>query len=380
MSLLQETNDLFNQVDEAILDLKVLQAETSETMELVNNLLSKITENMKILDPKEPEPEPKKIIINDKVENLRDLLDIAKKYGSVNVNMNININVKILFDLIEPLEKMNKIIGMGNVKTQILDLILTSMQDLYDSKTLFHSIITGPPGVGKTMLAKILGEIYLRLGILKNTEYVFKIARRSDLIGKYLGHTALKTQELIDSCEGGVLFIDEVYSLGNDDKKDSFSKECIDTINLNLTEKENFICIIAGYPEEIESCFFSVNPGLKRRYPFKYEINNYTYEELSEIFLSKLMQAEWKVNVQKEELLDFFKENKKAFQYFGGDIDNLILNCRTCHSKRIFGRNSDLRKIIVFDDIKCGFEKFMNSKNQNKDKEGENVSYKNMYL
>jgi SpoVK/Ycf46/Vps4 family AAA+-type ATPase len=380
MSLLQETNDLFNQVDEAILDLKVLQAETSETMELVNNLLSKITENMKILDPKELEP--KKIIINDKVDNLCDLLDIAKKYGSVNVNINenVNINVKILFDLIEPLEKMNKIIGMGNVKTQILDLILTSMQDLYDSKTLFHSIITGPPGVGKTMLAKILGEIYLKLGILKNTEYVFKIARRSDLIGKYLGHTALKTQELIDSCEGGVLFIDEVYSLGNDDKKDSFSKECIDTINLNLTEKENFICIIAGYPEEIESCFFSVNPGLKRRYPFKYEINNYTYEELSEIFLSKLMQAEWKVNVQKEELLDFFKENKKAFQYFGGDIDNLILNCRTCHSKRIFGRNSDLRKIIVFDDIKCGFEKFMNSKTQNKDNEGENVSYKNMYL
>ena len=380
MSLLQETTDLFSQVDEAILDLKVLQAETSETMELVNNLLSKITENIKILDPKEPEPEPKKIIINDKVENLRDLLDIAKKYGSVNVNMNININVKILFDLIEPLEKMNKIIGMDNVKTQILDLILTSMQDLYDSKTLFHSIITGPPGVGKTMLAKVLGEIYLRLGILKNTEYVFKIARRSDLIGKYLGHTALKTQELIDSCEGGVLFIDEVYSLGNDDKKDSFSKECIDTINLNLTEKDNFICIIAGYPEEIESCFFSVNPGLKRRYPFRYEINNYTYEELSEIFLSKLMQAEWTVNVQKEELLDFFKENKKAFQYFGGDIDNLILNCRTCHSKRIFGQDTNLRKIIIFDDIKCGFEKFMNSKNQNKDKEGENVSYKNMYL
>lgn len=371
--LLKDTRDLFEQIDDVIFDLKVLNIETQEHMELAANLFKKINENLEKLGT-----ENEKNIEIGEIHSLTDLLTLAKRYGTFENNKKTNINTKILYDLIEPLEKINKIVGMDDIKNMIVDLILTAMQELYDSKTLFHTVITGPPGVGKTMLAKLLGEIYLRVGILKNTEYIFKIAKRSDLVGKYLGHTALKTQELIDSCTGGVLFIDEVYSLGNEEKKDSFSKECIDTINLNLTEKDNFICIIAGYPDEIENCFFSVNPGLKRRYPFRYDIKGYTYEELTEIFISKIDESGWQLNIDKTNLLEFFKKHNNKLQYFGGDIDTLIMNCKTCHSRRIFGRSENLRKIVTYVDIECGFNKLLDHKD--KDNKEKNNHIHSMYI
>ena len=206
------------------------------------------------------------------------------------------------------------------------------------------------------------------MGILKGKELKFKIARRSDLIGKYLGHTAIKTQDFIDSCEGGVLFIDEIYSLGNDEKKDSFAKECIDTINLNLTEKKNFICVIAGYPEEIEKCFFSFNPGLKRRFPFRYEIKGYTTEELRDIFIHKINESKWKIDIDINLIDEFINKNKESFEYFGGDIDNLLLCCKTSHSKRVFGKDETLRKTLTHDDLVNGFNKMKLNKSKSEDK------------
>jgi SpoVK/Ycf46/Vps4 family AAA+-type ATPase len=119
---------------------------------------------------------------------------------------------------------------------------------------LLHTVIEGEPGTGKTELAEKIGKVYLKLGILKND--IFKKVKRSDLIAGYLGQTAIKTARLIEECKGGVLFIDEAYSLGNaegKDGRDSFSKECIDVLNQSLTEnKNNFVCIIAGYKEDLE--------------------------------------------------------------------------------------------------------------------------------
>ncbi|AYV76894.1 MAG: AAA family ATPase [Barrevirus sp.] len=411
----EKIKDLFEELDDSLLDLTVLEAETKETIKLVDRLLNRLKE---ILDVdketlNEVKKEVKQVIPIDnndkKIGNLTELLAFAKKYGTEQELIQQNINTKILFDLVKPLEKMEKIVGMDSVKDQILDLILTSLQNLYDNGMLYHTVIMGPPGVGKTMLSKILGEIYLALRILQKErkeddhnddgrvggregdeednkgEYVFKVARRSDLIGKYLGHTAIKTQELIDSCENGVLFIDEVYSLGNEDKRDSFSKECIDTINLNLLEK-NFICIVAGYPEEIENCFFSVNPGLKRRFAFTYHIPNYGFEELLNIFLRKLEELNWSINKEnkdenKDKLLQFFKDNTKTFEYFGGDIDTLITYCKTCHSRRIFMENDNelIRKVMDINDIVCGFDKLVKSKNNGKDKESKDENYKRMF-
>merc|ERR1711991_1200935 len=111
----------------------------------------------------------------------------------------------------------------------------------FNNDDMLHTVITGPPGVGKTELGRILGHIYKGMGVLKKGH--LKIVKRSDLIGKYLGHTAAKTQDVIDECSGGVMFIDEAYSLCNKEGRDSFSKECIDTLNQNLTERRDFLCI-----------------------------------------------------------------------------------------------------------------------------------------
>lgn len=339
--------------DDLVEELIVLEKKIQSKLHFVQTLLTDMDRYIKT------KIKTTSIEIKEDIKTLSDLIHVANKYGTPQQDMDSPINTKILYDLINPLQELNKIIGMTDIKNQIVDQILTSMQFLYDGDISFHTVITGPPGVGKTMLAKSLAEIYLKMGLLKNEKFVFKIAKRSDLIGKYLGHTSIKTQEFIDNCEGGVMFIDEVYSLGSQDKKDNFSKECIDTLNLNLTEKKNFICIIAGYPNEIEDCFFSFNEGLKRRFPFRYDIQNYTSNELSQIFAKKIMDCNWKMDFEISKLEKFIDNNKDNFKYFGGDIDNLILNCKTVHSRRIFGKDRSLMKILTYDDIVNGYNKMM---------------------
>jgi outer membrane murein-binding lipoprotein Lpp len=270
------------------------------------------------------------------------------------------INLEVLFNLSAPLKKLKALVGLDGVKTSILDMILYYLQN-FESKNrnMLHTVIEGPPGVGKTELGKVIGEIYAALGVIKSNK--FRIVRRTDLVGEYLGQTAQKTQQEIDKADGGVLFIDEAYSLGADDKRDSFAKECIDTINQNLSEKKrNLICIIAGYKEELETCFFSYNPGLKRRFPFKYSIKGYSSEEMKDIFVKKVADIKWKISsdIKNEEIVKFFTDNESAFPHFGGDIENLLVACKFCHSSRVVGKHPKLRKILTIEDIQNGFEQF----------------------
>jgi hypothetical protein len=319
------------------------------------------------------------ITIDDEINDISDLLKVAKKYKDDNRYFTININ--ILKDLIIPLEILESVIGMHRVKEQIVDQILSSLQSLYDEEQRFHTVIQGPPGVGKTMLAKIIGDVYIKMGILKNKtgKIKFTVARRSDLVGKFLGHTARLTQAMIDKSDGGVLFIDEVYSLGNSEKRDSYSKECIDTINLNLTEKKNFVCIIAGYAKDIEECFFAYNSGLKRRFPFVYEVNDYTSDEMCKIMVLKVKTCDWKLHehVTTAWLVNFFNDNMEHFPHFGGDIETLLLNCKTVHGRRIFGKETSLRKILTKDDITLGFKKLIDNKKKSNDNDN---NYTHMYV
>ncbi len=369
----RRVNRIIDNIGELEMEIKEKQKEADLIMDILNTNIETLTENEVVC------------FIEENIKTLDDLIFVAKKYGNPNPKRKFSVDVRILYNLIKPLENLRDVIGMDNIKNQLVDQILASLLNLYEEDLMFHTIIKGPPGVGKTMLAKLLGEIYLNMGILKNNKdgkLIFKNAKRSDLVGKFLGHTATKTQEMIDSCEGGVLFIDEVYSLGNKEKRDSFAKECIDTLNLNLTEKKNFICVIAGYPTEIEECFFSYNLGLKRRFPFSYEINSYSSIELREIFISKIIKSKWMFSediVNEPQKIDKFIEDKiKNFTNFGGDIDNLILNCKIVHGRRGFGRDESIIKKITMDDIEEGYVRFLNMKKQN-DK-SKNHSHSFMYL
>ena len=329
----------------------------------------------------EPEEEIFKInenkkydVIDVKISNLDKLIEIA---NNLDVKKDYPFDLNKLKLLLGPLEKLKQFVGMKKVKDNIVKQILYFLQNLDDTKDMMHTVITGPPGVGKTKLAYLLSEIYFKMGIFKckknikykspitgeDINFKFTIARRSDLIGEYVGHTAIKTQKVIDQSLGGVLLIDEAYSLGNDDKKDSFSKECIDTLNQNLTEnKGKFAVIIAGYDDELEKCFFSYNDGLRRRFPFRYEINTYNYSELCEIFMKKIIFEDWSISFDNKKLLEFFQKKYNDFKNFGGDMEILLFSTKIAHSLRIFGKDPKLRKKINLDDVKKGFEIFMESR------------------
>jgi len=345
-----------------------LQKSDNQNKEKKNNKIVSSKDNFEII--------PNKIYdeINIKINSICDLIKLGKMYKE---DHNYAINLKRLYNLIPTLEKLENVVGMENVKKNIVNQIVYFLSGLDVNDDMLHTVITGPPGVGKTLLGNIIGEIYYKLGIVNGNgkqyidpitkeekDYIFKIAKRSDLIGEYLGHTAIKTQKVIDECEGGVLFIDEAYSLGNEDKKDIYSKECIDTLNQNLTEKKTqFICIIAGYPDDLDKCFFSVNDGLKRRFPFKYNIDKYTPTELTHILMLMIKKKNWKLDNQLsfDEIIEFMKTNYDKFPNYGGDIETLFFNIRIAHSSRTIGKLPSVKKYISIEDIKEGLHIYYNS-------------------
>jgi ATP-dependent Lon protease len=139
----------------------------------------------------ESEPEKELVIIDKRIDNLIDLIELGKLYDETK---RYNINMELLNKLVNPLIELNNMIGMETVKQDIIDHILFRIQNLdNENKDMMHTIIQGPPGVGKTEVARIIGKIYLAMGILKNDTFIK--ATRSDLIAGYLGQTAKATQK-----------------------------------------------------------------------------------------------------------------------------------------------------------------------------------------
>ena len=291
----------------------------------------------------------------DSINNIEDLIKLSEDYKKNNKRKR-NLDIEKLGNCISSLKKLNDLIGMDEIKKAVVDQILFYIQDL-NTDDMMHICITGPPGVGKTTVGKILAELYCNLGFLKSDN--FRVADRSDLIGGYLGQTALKTKKVLKESLNGVLFLDEIYSFGSGkDDPDSYSKECIDIINQFLSEHtENFIMIIAGYHEEVERCFFSVNAGLRRRFPWRYTIKDYTPKNLKDIFIYQVHKNNWNF----EETFDFSQLDqifvqKEYFKNNGGDCLTLMSKARICHSKRVFGSRKSAKKYLNIDDILKGFD------------------------
>lgn len=291
-----------------------------------------------------------------------------------------NIDLNSLLRITKELDNLNKMTGMTDIKETLFQQLLYFLQDLNDKNDFLHSVIYGSPGTGKTTVARIMANIYKSLGFL--SKGTVKYATKDVLVGQYIGETAIKTKKFLDSCIGGVMLFDEAYQIssGNLDKADSYSKECIDVLNQFLLEhRQNFICILAGYKDDIEQTFFSMNKGLERRFPWRFEIKDYKANELERIFYSQVFTTSWAVD--KDCIpVDFFEKNKKLFIYNGGDTEILFNKIKIAHSQRIMNCEKTKKKLINREDFLKGFDLFKETENVKKRLENKDDKIPFMYI
>jgi len=324
------------------------------------------------------------INIEAQVDNINDILKLVDKYPN-DPTIKYNINIKALHDIKIPLEELNNMIGMKDLKNNIVDQILYFIQELHKGKLssgdFMHTVIYGPPGTGKTEIAKIMGKIYSKIGILNKG--TFKKVTRSDLIAGYLGQTALKTKEVIKEALGGVLFIDEAYALGNSEKRDSFAKECIDTLCEALSDhKENLMVIVAGYENELKECFFDYNQGLDSRFTWRFKTDEYDYKDLHQIFLKKVKEINWSLDEKSEITPEWFKKNIDYFKFYGRDIETILAKTKIAHSKRVFCKSENEKRKIILKDLENGFQMYLkneNVKNRKSDLDNKKYLYNTLY-
>ena len=184
------------------------------------------------------------------------------------------------------LKKLDGLVGLSGVKKEIANLAaFLNLQIARGETNTFqgkHYVFTGNPGTGKTTVARIMADIFKTLGVVARGQLVE--ADRSKLVAGFSGQTAIKTNQLVDQAMGGVLFIDEAYTLKSNDA-DSFGAEAIDTLLKRLEDdRGKFICIVAGYTDQMHD-FIDTNPGLKSRFTQTIHFDDYTPDELTEIFL-----------------------------------------------------------------------------------------------
>ncbi len=247
---------------------------------------------------------------------LIDLLKVFEKDSGKKLKLEINQN-----ELNEALAELDQMVGLEDIKQMVRDKI--NLVKFYSEtgkdalhKFSLHAILTGNPGTGKTTLARILGKIYKALGLLERGHLVE--VDRQNLVAGYVGQTALKTSNAIERAMGGVLFIDEAYSLAQGTEND-FGSEAIETLLKSMEDNRGkFAVLAAGYPDNMYE-FVQSNPGLKSRFDAVYQLSDYTFEDLFNIGERLFSQYDLHLDAPSKEHISAYL--KKAYdtrdKYFG---------------------------------------------------------------
>lgn len=260
----------------------------------------------------------------------------------------------------ELLDELDALIGLGKVKSKVQDLIvyqkvqkLRREKNLHSTKNTLHLAFTGNPGTGKTTVARIVGRIYRKIGLLSKGHFVE--VSRTDLIAGYQGQTALKVKKVIEQAKGGVLFIDEAYSITENDHSDSYGRECLTELTKALEDyRDDLVVIVAGYTEPMNK-FFMSNPGLKSRFNTFIEFNDYNSVELNEILYSMCQsndyvlddEAREKIRLYFEQQISSKNENFANARLVRNLYDDLVMN----HARRVI--NVDNPESVILSTIKA---------------------------
>ena len=282
---------------------------------------------------------------NDRFPKIKDrqtsVLELLYKYlGSRFIDSEYAILKEINTKSFDELsDELNNLIGLENVKKEIEDLVIFNKVQknrekigLKKTNRTMHMAFLGNPGTGKTTVARIVGNMYRSLGILSKGHFIE--ATRTDLIAEYQGQTALKVKRLIQKAKGGVLFIDEAYSITENEKSDSYGRECLTELTKALEDyRDDLVVIVVGY-DDLMKKFFESNPGLKSRFNYFIEFEDYTVNQMFEIFLSYCKNEDYILQESAAEKLKKYldkqsedSENKNSNGRFVRNVfDKIIMN------------------------------------------------------
>ncbi|WP_225226060.1 AAA family ATPase [Komarekiella delphini-convector] len=263
------------------------------------------------------------------------------------------------------LSKLNNLVGMQNVKDEINTLInflkiqnLRHKQGLTSISVTLHSVFCGPPGTGKTTVARLMGEIYKELGILSKGHVVE--TDRSGLVAGYIGQTAIKVDELVESALDGVLFIDEAYALKPETSRNDFGQEAIDTLLKRMEDyRDRLVVIVAGYSEEM-SRFIDANPGLQSRFNKFFYFDDYKPEELLNIFEEICQHNHFNLTEKSQQVLlnkltDLYtiRDNKFGNGRLVRNIFEKTIEKQSNRLVKMSGINKEMMIQILPEDIPC---------------------------
>lgn len=297
----------------------------------------------------------KKNIIPDMNKKQSEIVEILYKYlGAVKVEGVYNTFVQTSnITLDESLKQLDELVGLEKVKQQVRDLIdynkiqrLRMNAGLKKSDKTLHMAFLGNPGTAKTTVARIIGRMYKAIGLLSKGHFIE--VSRTDLIAEYQGQTAVKVKRLINRARGGVLFIDEAYSITENDSADSYGRECLTELTKALEDyREDLVVIVAGYTDLMEK-FFESNPGLKSRFNTFISFCDYSLDELVEIFKYNCHKNDYVAEkAAVERVRDLLQEelNKKDRYFSNGRlVRNLFDDITMKQSKRLAKITGNINK------------------------------------